>query len=120
MKKMVKVRFYGDVIIDAEIAEALNIFSKLVPVDYDGYGKDAKYSQKESDVDFQLIDDSQFIRESNEEGTIAYLKSKLDKVEKDYTSANSERYQYKTDLQKLKDEIEILRKACPKVEVEDE
>lgn len=118
--KYVMFRSWGELVIDAPLAEALDIFSKLVPVEKSGYGKDLKAVEKESDIDFELINEKAFIRATDEVGTVEFLRNKVDELDKRYNDANSERYKFRTEAEELKKKVDILMAACPKKEDDNE
>ena len=51
-----------EIIIDS-LNEALYLFSKLIPIDTSGYGKELKYTE-DSELDFVIINGKPFIRDS--------------------------------------------------------
>ena len=118
--KMLKVHFYGDVVIDTDISEGMYLLSKLIAVDTSGYGKELKVIQKDEELDFTIISGKQFIRESDEEETAEYYKNKANQAEKNYSDANSERHKAQNKVKELEKELAILKEVCPHKPEEDE
>jgi hypothetical protein len=120
MKKLLKVHFYGDVVIDAELAEGLSIFAKLVPVETNGYNKSLKAVPTDKEIEFTLIDDKQFIRETDEAETVAFYKQKAEQADKNYNDCNSDRWKAQEKARKLEEELKALKEVCPHKPEEDE
>jgi hypothetical protein len=113
MKKLLKVHFYGDVVIDADLAEGLAIFAKLVPVETNGYNKTLKAVPNDKEIEFTLIDDKQFIRETDEAETVAFYKQKAEQADKNYSESNSKRWEAQELTRKLQEELKTLKEVCP-------
>ena len=119
--KMLKVHFYGDVVIDTDISEGMYLLSKLIAVDTSGYGKELKVIQKDEELDFTIISEKQFIRETDEEETADYYKSKARKGREKLTvMLILKAYKAINKVKELEKELAILKEVCPHKPEEDE
>lgn len=108
-KRLVVVRFYGDVVIDGnDLAESVAILDKLIKVDSIGYGRERRLVETDEDFDdFALVSESQFIRASDET-IVSHLREQIKGLDKELERANSERWQAVNERDELKKKLENI------------
>jgi hypothetical protein len=107
----VLISYENEVVYDIE---ALAILTKGIPVERQGYGKDAKYLPKKDVLSFDLIHDKQLVTE--EKDTIEILHTKIRTAEEAKSKEWTKAYNAEQENKKLKEEIEALKKLCPHTE----
>ena len=117
MKRFIQFYLYGEHVFVGELSEGMEFLEKLVPVEKDGYGRDAKYipNEKKGEIEFTFIHEDQLI--VKEEDKMEVLKTKLARAEEQYNKSNTDRYTAQNKVKELEKELEILRSVCPTTHV---
>ena len=117
MAKKVLLQGYLYAVLDCDLAKAMEMVGTMVTVETDGYGKDLRAVEKEDgEISFTLINENQFIRLTDEKESMEFLRKKREDSEKLASSTLDAKWKLEKELKKAKEEIAILKNACPKLD----